>query len=267
VRELRNSHEVLTLSRNDGDIADPRTLEQVKPVDHVFHLAGRTFVPNSWKDTVGFMNTNVVGTANVIAYCRRLNAPLTFVSAYVYGKPERLPIGEDDKPKPNNPYALSKYLAEQLCEFAAGHDGHSVTVIRPFNIYGPGQPEHFLIPTIVRQLKAGGPIRVMDLAPKRDYLHLDDLVRLLTSTPARSDKPYRVVNAGSGESHSVGEIIDVVQDVAGTSLEVLDEGKPRHEELDDVRADIALARKEFGWKPSISLSEGTDRLLRETAAK
>jgi nucleoside-diphosphate-sugar epimerase len=267
VRELRKSHEVLALSRDAGDIAEPGTLEQVKPVEHVFHFAGRTFVPDSWKDTAGFMSTNVLGTANVIAYCRRVRAPLTFASAYVYGKPERLPIAEDARPKPNNPYALSKYLAEQLCEFAAAYDGLRVTVIRPFNIYGPGQPEHFLIPTIIRQLKAGGPIRVMDLAPRRDYLHVDDLVRLLTSTVAGKGKSYCLVNAGSGESRSVREIIDIVQEIAGTSLDVLDEGKPRHQELDDVRADVSLAAREFGWKPTTSLRVGIERLIRETASQ
>ena len=262
VRELEKLHEVVTLSRDAGDIADPKTLARVKPVEHVFHLAGRTFVPDSWTDATGFMSTNVVGTANVLGYCRRVSAPLTFISTYVYGKPDRLPIAEGATPKPNNPYALSKYLAEQLCEFAASHDRVPVTVIRPFNIYGPGQAKHFLIPTIIGQVKGGGSIRVMDLAPKRDFLHVDDLVRLLISTAARSDKPFRLVNAGSGESHSVEEIVALVQEFAGTNLKVLDEQKTRYEELNDVRADVALAQKEFGWTPRISLREGIEQLVR-----
>jgi GDP-4-dehydro-6-deoxy-D-mannose reductase len=262
VRALEKSHEVVSLARGAGDIADAETLAPVEPVDHVFHLAARTFVPDSWKDTVGFMRTNVIGTANVLAYCRRVSAPLTFVSAYMYGKPERLPVAEDATPKPNNPYALSKYLAEQLCEFAALHDGLGITVVRPFNIYGANQAEHFLIPTIVRQVHAGGQIRVMDLAPRRDYLHVDDLVQLLLATLAKKDGSYRVVNAGSGESHSVSDIIDIAQEAAATRLTVIDEGQSRYEELDDVRADISVARSTFAWAPQIPLRTGIERLVR-----
>ncbi len=262
-RALEKDHQVTSLSRRSGDIAHPETLLRLEPVDHVFHLAGRTFVPDSWKNPVGFLTTNVVGMSNVLAFCRRVSAPLTFVSAYLYGKPEKLPLREDASVRPNNPYALSKHLAEQLCEFAVRHDGLEVTVVRPFNIYGPAQAEHFLIPTIIRQVKQGGPIKVMDLAPKRDYLHVDDLVALLIATLTNRDKAYRVINAGSGESHSVGEIIDVVQAVARTSLPVVDERKARYEEIADVRADITLARKALGWSPGIQLETGIERLLRD----
>jgi nucleoside-diphosphate-sugar epimerase len=262
-RALEKNHQVKRLSRGSGDIADPETLLHLESVDHVFHLAGRTFVPTSWEDPVGFLGTNVIGTSNVLALCRRVSAPLTFVSAYVYGKPEKLPVTEDATPRPNNPYALSKHLAEQLCQFGAQHDGLEVTVIRPFNIYGPGQAEHFLIPTIVRQMREGGPIKVMDVAPRRDYLHVDDLVDLLIATLSKRDKTYRVINAGSGESRSVREIVDIVQSVAGTTLPVVDEGQARYEEIDDVRADITLARQALGWSPRIPLRTGIERLLRD----
>ena len=263
MRALEKNHQVISLSRRSGDIADPETLLQLEPVDHVFHLAGRTFVPDSWKDPGEFLATNVLGTSNVLGFCRRVSAPLTFVSAYLYGKPERLPVRENAAPRPNNPYALSKHLAEQLCQFSAQHEGVEVTVIRPFNIYGPGQAEHFLIPTIVRQLRQGGPIKVMDLAPKRDYLHVDDLVDLLIATLSKRGESYRVINAGSGESHSVREIVDIVQAAAGTALPVVDEGQARYEEIDDVRADITVARQALGWSPRIPLRTGIEPLLRD----
>lgn len=249
-------HQVILVSRATGDIADPQMVAQLEPADHVFHLAARTFVPDSWDDITGFLSANVLGTANVLAYCRRVSAPLTFVSAYVYGRPSQLPIREDTPPRPNNPYALSKFLAEQLCEFSARADGTRVTVVRPFNIYGAEQPARFLIPTILKQVAAGGPIRVMDLAPKRDYLHVDDLVALLARTVDTVESDYRVVNAGSGTSHSVSEIIDLVQQIAGTSYPVVDECRVRPAEIDDVRADITLAGEVFGWEPRISLRDG-----------
>lgn len=258
---MMERHDVIPVSRATGDIADPQTVARLDPADHVFHLAARTFVPDSWGDHIGFLGTNVLGTANVLAYCKRVSASMTFVSAYVYGKPLRLPIGENTPPRPNNPYALSKFLAEQLCEFAARSDGTPITIVRPFNIYGPEQPGRFLIPTIVRQVAAGGPIRVMDLAPRRDYLHVDDLVSLLMATVGSVQPESRVVNAGSGESHSVSEIVDLVQEVAGTSYAVVDEGRVRPSEIDDVRADTTLARGLFGWAPRIALRDGLQTVV------
>jgi nucleoside-diphosphate-sugar epimerase len=266
VRALEKNHQVIGLSRRSGDVADPETLLHLDPVDHVFHLAGRTFVPHSWKDPAGFLTTNVLGTSNVLGFCRRVSAPLTFVSAYMYGRPDKLPVRENATPRPNNPYALSKHLAEQLCQFSAQHDNVEVTVIRPFNVYGPGQAENFLIPTILKQVRQSGPIKLKDLAPKRDYLHVDDLVDLLVATLSKRNESYRVINAGSGESHSVRDIVDIVQAAARTTLPVVDEGEARYEEIDDVRADITLARQALGWSPRVPLRTGIERLLHHAGA-
>ena len=261
VRALERDHEVLPLSRSDGDIADASTLDRVDRVDHVFHLAARTFVPDSWRDPIGFVNTNVLGTANVIAYCARCSAGLTFVSAYIYGVPQRLPIEEHSVPKPNNPYAVSKYMAELLCEFAARAYNLAISVVRPFNVYGDQQDERFLIPSIIRQVRLGEAIRLKDLAPKRDYIHVEDLVDLLVATMTHPSKGFRVINAGSGESYSVRQIVDLVQEVAGTALPVTDERQPRNEEIADVRADTRLAQTALGWSPQISLRDGLRKLL------
>jgi GDP-4-dehydro-6-deoxy-D-mannose reductase len=261
VRALEAGNEIKALRRADGDIALSGTLAGIGHVDHVFHLAGRSFVPDSWSDPASFVHTNVGGTTAVLDFCRRVGASMTFVSAYVYGQPDRLPIDETHPARPNNPYAMSKYLAEEVCAFYASQFGVRTTVVRPFNIYGPRQAGHFLIPTVVRQLKEGGPIRVLDLAPRRDYLYVDDLVDLLVRTFAPNQSGYNVVNAGSGSSVSVGELVDILQTIAGTSLEVLTEDKPRHQELNDVRAAVAKARDCFGWTPQTSLEDGLQRLL------
>ncbi len=261
VHALEADHEIKALRRADGDIALPETFARVGKVDHVFHLAGRSFVPDSWRDPASFVNTNVGGTTAVLDFCKEVGASITFVSAYVYGQPDRLPIDETHPVRPNNPYAMSKYLAEQVSAFYASQFGVRVTIVRPFNIYGPRQAGHFLIPTLVHQLKQGGPIRVLDLAPRRDYLHVDDLVDLLVRTSAPAEPGAAVVNAGSGKSISVGELVKMLQNIAGTSLEVLSDNRPRHEELDDVRADVSKARDCFGWKPRTSLEDGLRQLL------
>lgn len=262
-RSLRqHGYKVLELSGRNGDIADPTTLRIVGAAHQVFHLAGRTFVPESWEEPLEFQRVNVAGTANVLEFCRTHGARLTFVSAYLYGLPDRLPVSEACVPRPNNPYALSKYLAEQVSSFYADHYGVNVTVIRPFNIYGPGQRAHFLIPRILAQVKERQIIRVKDSAPRRDYLYIDDLVDALVRT---IDGPsgYNVFNIGSGASISVQDLIGVIQSVAGTDLQVISEGDVRPNEIDDVYADINKARDVLRWAPTVTLQKGIQRMVSE----
>ena len=190
---------------------------------------------------------------------RREN-PLTFISSYLYGMPESLPMSETHRIVPNNPYALSKHMAEAAYDFYAHFYGVPVTVIRPFNIYGIGQKAHFLVPEIIAQVKAGRRIQVKDLKPRRDYLYLDDLVSGLLCT-LQNTGGYRVYNFGSGSSISVKQIIDAIQRVAGTSLEIVDEGQSRRDEIPDVYADISKARRELAWSPRHSFEDGIRKIL------
>ncbi len=261
---LRSSGwDVLPMSSADGDIARNETIAKFAQHDvaHVFHLASKTFVPDSWDDPQAFCQTNVLGTVNVLEFCRSKGASMTYVSAYVYGHPDSLPIREDSAIRPSNPYALTKQLAESACEFYAGTYDLPVTTIRPFNAYGIDQPRNFLIPMIVRQaLDSGNAIVVKDLAPRRDYVYLDDVVAALMAT---MDKPcgYRVYNIGSGFSLSVKEVIDVVQTSAGTQKEVISENRVRTNELMDVVADISNARKDLGWHPGVSFRAGIETVI------
>src|SRR3989304_7128977 len=159
-----------------GDIASTKL--NFKDVSHVFHLAGKSFVPDSWKNPEEFNRVNIDGTANVLKFCKESGASFTFVSSYVYGIPERLPISEMHQIKPSNPYAKSKRKAEKFCLFYAKSYKLPVTIIRPFNIYGKHQPEHFLIPEIIKQLNDNSlpEITLQDLKPKRDYLYMDDFI-------------------------------------------------------------------------------------------
>lgn len=255
-------HSVLALGSEDGDIADPATLGRFDafPLDFVFHLASRTYVPDAWREPADFQRVNAVGTLNVLELCRAKKIPLTFVSAYLYGIPTSLPVKETDKIEPNNPYALSKSLAESLCRFYAEHLAVPVTIIRPFNIYGPGQKAHFLIPEILAQVKAGKPIHLKDLAPRRDYLYLDDLVDALIRT-IDSKPGCHIYNIGYGSSLSVGEIVEAIQSVAGTSLPVVSENTPRQNEISDVYADISQAEQELHWRPQYTFEQGIKFIL------
>jgi GDP-4-dehydro-6-deoxy-D-mannose reductase len=261
VKKLKKlSHKVVELTSNNGDISKVDTWSRVETVDVVIHLAAKSFVPDSWGAPASFMSTNVTGTQNVLEYCRKYSTPLVFVSAYLYGVPQRLPVKETDQIFSNNPYALSKYLAEQLCEFYANYWNLPITVIRPFNVYGPGQRPEFLIPEIIAQVQSGKEIQIRDLNPKRDYVYIDDLVDALIKS-INTTSGYNVINIGTGISYSVGELIDIIQKVLGTQLPVHSKQVEREQEISDVYADINEAKEILGWTPRYSLDDGMAKHL------
>lgn len=255
--------DVLALDRRNGDISEEGMWQELPSARTLFHLAGRTFVPDSWTQGPSFMAANVLGTQHALNWCKRHKAKLVFASAYVYGVPERLPIQESDSVRPNNPYALSKHLAEQLCEFAATHEQIPVVVLRLFNIYGAGQRPEFLIPTLLDRIRAKQDIQVMDLSPRRDYVFVDDV---LSAFAKAMDVPegYHCINIGSGRSYSVQEIIDILQEAAGTALPIVSSCAVRRNEIPDVRADITRARAVLGWRPEWDLPAGIRELMKES---
>lgn len=258
-----NGHDVLAVDSAVGDIASKGTMLQFAQQDitHFFHLAGKTFVPDSWADPLEFFQTNVQGTVNALEFCRKKHIPITYVSAYVYGHPDSLPIGESNAIRPSNPYALTKRLAEEACEFYAKTYDLPVTSIRPFNVYGIGQAERFLIPTIICQVMgAGREIIVKDLAPKRDYIYLEDLVTALIATLHKTSG-YSIYNIGSGVSLSVKEVIGIIQDVASTNKKIICDQVIRANELMDVVADISKAEEELAWHPEHSFRLGIEKII------
>jgi len=252
---------VYALGRTQGDIAEPITWKSLPPARVVYHLAGRSYVPDSWNQGPDFVRTNVAGTEQALTYCRQHGARLVFASAYVYGIPRRLPIGESDTAEPNNPYALTKRLAEQLCEFAAQYQGVAATVLRVFNVFGPGQRPEFLIPMVLRQLQEGREIKLLDLTPRRDYVYLSDVVRAFVQA-GELKSGFHVVNIGSGASLSVGEIVDTIQNLARTKLPVISATVERKQEIPDVVADISRAHQILGWQPQLSFKDGMAQLLK-----
>jgi nucleoside-diphosphate-sugar epimerase len=255
-------YDTILIGSADGDIACKDTVNKLADSDitHVFHLAGKTYVPDSWAHPDEFYRTNVLGTTNILEFCKSLRISMTFVSSYVYGHPETLPIKESSRIRPSNPYALSKRLAEEACEFYAHTHELAITAIRPFNIYGIGQDNRFIIPSIIRQVLVEKEIKVHDLIPKRDYVYLEDLVSALLAT-LRQPKGYNVYNVGSGVSISVKEVIDIIQEVANTNKRIISDCDVRPNELMDVVADISKAQIDLGWRPHYSFKEGIVNML------
>ena len=135
-------------------------------------------------------------------------------------------------------------------------------IIRPFNIYGPGQDDRFLVPGIIRQVLDGREVVVDALAPRRDYVYVDDLVDALVLSYSRSPIGLTVLNIASGHSLSVGDVIAVVQHAAGTNLPVFTRDISRPHELADVVGDPSRAQQVLGWRPATSIEEGMSRCLK-----
>jgi len=211
------SHTVIEANSVSGDVADAATWASFDIPEVVVHLAGKSFVPASWTDPASFVKCNVQGTVNALDFCRKNNARLVYISSYLYGNPEKLPIPETAPMIANNPYALSKKLAEDACKFYAGSFGVPITILRPFNVYGPQQDQNFLIPSIIRYINAGQLIEVKDLEPKRDYVYISDLVEAIMKS-VELTRGFSIFNIGSGKSYSVKELIQVIQKVYGTDL-------------------------------------------------
>lgn len=254
-----DGHAIVAADRRLGDMADPETWQRLPRAAVVVHLAARTFVPESWEAPSLFMRTNLLGTTAALDYCRAHGARLVFPSSYMYGDVARQPIAESTPLAASNPYALSKKLAEEACEFYGRQFGVPTTVLRPFNIYGPGQTAAFLIPTILAHVEAGREIRVKDLEPRRDFVYIADVVDAIVKAVDRTGD-FAAFNVGSGTSHSVAELIQTIQDVWGTALPVRADGERRPGEIMDTVADIARARQQLGWTPRFTLRRGLEAL-------
>ncbi|MGV8124318.1 MAG: NAD-dependent epimerase/dehydratase family protein [Candidatus Xenobiia bacterium LiM19] len=260
---LKNSgFRVLEFNTSEGNIAQQGSLNLYidEPINHTFHLSAKTFIPDSWESPIDFFHTNVIGTSCILDFCKTKKSPLTYISTYVYGNPERLPQAEEDPVSINNPYTLSKYLAEQICQFYASNFDMKITVFRPFNVYGIGQSQKFLIPEILHQAMHENAIKVKDLSPRRDYIYLEDLIDALLCTINPASK-FALYNIGSGRSLSVKEVAETILDVLNMKKQIISENKERKNEVIDTVADISRARKELGWNPHHSFRDGIAKII------
>ncbi|MCZ8156428.1 MAG: NAD(P)-dependent oxidoreductase [Leptospira sp.] len=256
----QSNYEVIKFTRKIGEITDEDTWKSLEKTDFVIHLAALNFVPESWKQSSEFLETNIVGTSRALEYAKRQQAKMIYVSAYLYGIPKELPITESHPILPNNPYALSKYLSEEVCKFHANFFNQSVTILRLFNVYGPGQRSEFLIPSLINQCLKSNVIKVLDLYPKRDYVFIDDVLDAIHRCMNQMNG-LQIYNIGSSVSYSVEEMIEIIQKVCGTALKVNSENVIRQNEINDVVADISRARDSLGWEPKFGIEQGISKIV------
>jgi nucleoside-diphosphate-sugar epimerase len=201
-----------------------------------------------------------MGTINILELCRREKCTLTYISSYVYGFPQYLPVDENHPVQPANPYNHSKLMAEEMVSFYSRTFDIPTTVFRPVNIYGPGQHEEFLIPGIIRQVLDPEieTVEVMDLRPKRDYLFIDDFLEAIIAT---LNKPGDFYNIGSGTSYSVEEAIQSIMKSADIFKPYKDKNITRKNEIWDVYVGIEKIGRILNWQPCTSFFLGISQCV------
>ena len=255
--------DVLPKRRTDGDVTRSTTWDKFPASDFLVHLAGLTFVPASWENPTDFVQSNSISTSHALDFCRKNKTKLIFLSTYLYSPKLSTPIKETDEIDPANPYALSKFLGEQLCSFYAKQFGVEVIILRPFNVFGSGQNSRFLIPSIISQATKGDEISVLDIRPARDYVFIEDLLDAVHKS-ITSDLHFGIINVGTGVASTVEQLIFSLADVIGRELTIKSSNLERFGEISSTQADISQAKLLLGWQPKWSLSQGLREVWRDS---
>jgi nucleoside-diphosphate-sugar epimerase len=258
LRRSLNDYEAVTFDVTDGNVVT-HNFDDAE-VSHVFHLAALTSAPESWEKPFDYYYVNMMGTVNILEYCRKTGASMTYVNTYPYGMPLYNPIDEQHPCAPNTAYNHSKHLSEDICRFYAENFNVSVTVLRLFNVYGEGQSPKFLIPHIIKQALFNHQIEVMDLEPKRDYVYIGDVIDALKLTIGR--KGFNIYNIGSGESKSVKDVCDCVLSILNANKKIVSAEKKRKNEVTDIQADIKKIKHDLGWSPKTSFAAALEKTIR-----
>ncbi|MHC4781075.1 MAG: GDP-mannose 4,6-dehydratase, partial [Planctomycetota bacterium] len=246
-----------------GDVRDARFVERAcEGIDTVFHLAALIAIPYSYEAPESFVDTNVKGTLNVLegakrADCRRVIHTST---SEVYGTPDSVPIDEKHELKGQSPYSASKIGADKMCEAYHGSYDLPVTVLRPFNTYGPRQSMRAVLPTIINQLLSGAAqVKLGSLDPKRDLTYVADTVEGFVLAADAEGIEGEVVQLGTGRAVSIGELFETSCKVLGREAKVVQEEKrvrPAGSEVMHLLSDPARARAKLGWEAETSLEKG-----------
>jgi len=251
-----------------GDIRDVASVrELVEGADVVYHLAALIAIPYSYRSPRSYVETNVLGTLNVLEAARQLSTPRVVhtSTSEVYGTARSVPISEDHPLQGQSPYSASKIGADKIAESYQLSFGVPVATLRPFNTYGPRQSSRAVIPTILAQLAAGqSEIHLGDVRPTRDFTFVEDTVRAFMAV---ADAPLdavvgRTFNAGTGVEISIGELVAMIARAAGREVAVVEDAerlRPPGSEVMRLVCDSSRLIEATGWKPTMSLADGLAR--------
>lgn len=255
-------HTVFPIDITSGlDLCDASIIDKVPAIDGFVHLANLVYIPASYEDPAKFYRVNYLTTLNALEICRKWNAKLVYISSYVYGPPQYLPVDENHPVSPFNPYAQTKVICEKLCEGYLRDFKVKVSIVRPFNLYGVEQKGKLLIPEILTQIKEGKKqIQLKAADPRRDYINVIDLARAIKLC-VEKDCPIGPYNVCSGESVSVREITEIINIHLKQKVAFSFSSSDRPNEVDETRGAYDNL-KTLGWEPSISFEEGIKAIIK-----
>lgn len=256
-----------------GDIRDPHgVITATHNCDVVLHLAALVGIPYSYHSPDTYVDTNIKGTLNVLQAARDLGIGQVIhtSTSEVYGSAQFVPMTEVHPLEGQSPYSASKIGADQMAIAFHRSFGTPVTVIRPFNTYGPRQSARAVIPTIITQLTRGGePVHLGSLDPTRDFSFVSDTVNGFIAAIGEKLAYGQVINLGSGFEVSIAETVQIIAEVLGVAPEILTQEervRPPLSEVERLWADNSKARELLAWAPSYGGIEGFRRGLEETVA-
>jgi len=242
------------------ELGEPRDLAPLlRDCDAVVHLAGPASVAASFSDPDGYLRAHALGTAALMRAAVGAGVPrFVYVSsAEVYGRSDAACVREDAPLQPRSPYAAAKVAGEAAVGAAARTSGTSAVILRPFSVYGPGQRATSLLATILAQAVRGERVAVRDLAPVRDYCHLDDVANAIALACEIRVDQVAAFNVGTGVPTSVGELIEEVFAALGRPGSYQELGADRGAaEIFRLVADPEQAANALGWRAEIALRDG-----------
>lgn len=254
-----------------GDIRDPHGVKvAMKDCDVVMHLAALIAIPYSYHSPDTYVDTNVKGTLNVVQAARELGVERVVhtSTSEVYGTALFVPITEKHPLQGQSPYSASKIGADQMAASFHASFGTPVSIIRPFNTYGPRQSARAVIPTIITQIASGArAIKLGALHPTRDFNYVRDTVRGFVAVAECDAAVGQVVNIGSNFEVSIGDTAKMIADLMGRPVEFTSDEqrlRPAKSEVERLWADNSLAASLAGWTPEYGEKDGFRRGLQET---
>jgi NAD dependent epimerase/dehydratase len=254
-----------------GDIRDPHGVKAaMQGCEVVLHLAALIAIPYSYHSPDTYIDTNVKGTLNVLQAARERGVKVIHTStSEVYGTARFVPISEEHPPQGQSPYSASKIAADQLAYSFFASFGLPVTIVRPFNTYGPRQSARAVIPTIITQIAAGQRrIKLGATYPTRDFNFVLDTVAGFILAANSDAGVGEVVNFGSNYEISIGDTVRLIVEAMGLEIEIETQQerlRPANSEVERLWADNAKAKRLFGWEPAYGGRDGLKRGLVETA--
>jgi dTDP-glucose 4,6-dehydratase len=256
-----------------GDVRDANGVRTaMQGCDAVLHLAALIGIPYSYHSPATYVDTNVVGTLNVVQAARDLGVRQVVhtSTSEVYGTARFVPITEDHPLQGQSPYSASKIGADHIALSYYLSFGTPVTVVRPFNTYGPRQSARAVIPTIITQIASGRrQIKLGAMTPTRDFNFVDDTVAGFMAALKCEKAHGEVINLGSNFEISVGDTARVIASQMGADVEwACDEQRlrPEKSEVERLWADNTKAREFLGWTPAFGGVEGFQQGLEQTIA-